>query len=65
MSCELCEARSGIHVVTRTCCALRLLHATPRHGARKAMWHHLQRSLTPQQWEELRAAWRADGPGTP
>lgn len=64
MSCELCATRSGIHLVSRTCCAIRLLRATPKHGARQAMWHHLQRSLSIEQWEELRAAWRVDEPGT-
>lgn len=64
VSCELCEQRSGLYIVTRTCCAIRLLHTTPQHGARKAMWQHLRLSLTAEQWEALRAAWKAEEPGT-
>lgn len=64
VSCDLCEQRSGLYIITRTCCAMRLLRTTPQHGARKAMWQHLRLSLTVEQWEALRAAWKLEEPGT-
>jgi hypothetical protein len=63
--CALCAAGGGLYLVSRTCCAMRLLHSTPKHGARQAMWLHLKMSLTAEQWESLRAAWSRNGPGTP
>ena len=54
--CQLCAARSGIHDLTRNCCCLRLIRATPPHGGRGAMWAHLNASLTPERWAEVRQA---------
>jgi hypothetical protein len=53
-SCDLCAANRGEYLITRTCCALRLVRSTPRGDARKATLAHIASSLDAEAWTAFR-----------
>ena len=60
--CDLCEKSKGTYDVNRICCCLRLILSTPPHGARAAMWAHLEASMDDEAFLRLRDVWSFRGP---
>lgn len=61
MTCEPCSRRTGLYLLTCQGCLIRLLLSTPEGEHRKAMGAHVKRSVSPQAWDALLAAWSSRG----